>query len=188
MVDIVFLQGMFYTAGAISVILAAANYVVTARSNQRNMAHTLETRHAQLLMGLFQGLWNRDSSKSLTNVFTQQWAEPDEFWGKLRSDTDLYADYSFVVRYFDSIGYLVRSGFLEPEHVYDMLDGGRPFIMMWGKYGELLKSRRATEGQTYVANLEYLYGEMVRLRRLQGEPLDAHHSRENPRFVGASSH
>ena len=68
MVDIVFLQEMFYTAGAISVILEAINYIVTARANQRNMTHTLETRHAQLLMGLFQGLWNRDSSKNLTNA------------------------------------------------------------------------------------------------------------------------
>ena len=188
MVDIVFLQEAFYTAGAIGVLLAAINYIITARANQRNMNHTLETRHAQLLMGLFQGLWNRESSKSLTNVFTQQWDQPEEFWERLRSDTELYADYSFVVRYFDSIGYLVKSGFLEPKHVYDMLDGGRPFIMLWGKYGDLLRSRRVTEGQVFMANLEYLYDEMVRLRQMHGEPLDAHHSRENPRFVGASSH
>jgi hypothetical protein len=188
MVDIIFLQETFYTAGAIGVLLAAINYIITARANQRNMKHTLETRHAQLLMGLFQGLWNRDSSKSLTNVFTQQWNKPEEFWERLRTDTDLYADYSFVVRYFDSIGYLVKSGFLESEQVYDMLDGGRPFIMMWSKYGDLLKSRRLTEGQAYAVNLEYLYDEMVRLRKLHGEPLDAHHSRSDPRDIGASSH
>lgn len=172
------LQSAFYMAGALGVLLAAVYYTLTLRTNQENMRHTLETRHAQLLMGLFQAFWNRESSKCLTNVFTQKWSEPGEFWERLRGDIDLYADYTFMVRYFDSIGYLVKSGFLEAEQVYDILDGGRPFILMWNKYGDMIKTRRATEGPTYAANLEYLYDEMARLRRANGLTLEAHHIRE----------
>ena len=179
MADIMMLQSAFYMAGACSVLIASIYYVLTLRTNQHNTKHTLETRQAQLLMGLFQVFWNRESSKSLTTVFTQQWKEPDEFWNHLREDSDLYADYSFTLRYFDSIGYLVKSGFLQPEQVYDILDGGRPFILMWRKYGELIKTRRKTEGPIYAVNLEYLYNEMVNLRKKQGVTLEAHHIREN---------
>ena len=179
MVDILVLQSAFYMAGAASVVVAVVYYILTLRTNQRNFKHTLETRQAQLLMGLFQVFWNKDSSRSLTTVFTQQWDEPEEFWNHLRVDPDLYADYSFTLRYFDSIGYLVKSGFLKPEQVYDILDGGRPFILMWGKYGDLIKARRVTEGPIYAVNLEYLYDEMVRLRKSRGVTLEAHHIREN---------
>jgi len=178
MVDITVFQEVFYTAGALSVIVASVYYTITLRGNQRNFKHTLETRQAQLLMGLFQAFWDKDNSRSLTNVFSQTWDTPDEFWERLRDDTNLYADYSHMLRYFDSIGYLVRSGFLDSRQVYDILDGGRPFILMWGKYVDLIRSRRVTEGASYAVNLEYIYGEMIRLRGLNGEPVVAHHSGE----------
>lgn len=188
MVDLMVLQSTFYMAGALSVVLAAIYYIFTLRTTQRNFRDTLETRQAQLLMGLFQVFWNKDSSKSLTSVFTQTWNKPEEFWNNLREDKDLYADYSFTLRYFDSIGYLVKSGFLHPEQVYDILDGGRPFILMWNKYGDLIKARRVTEGPVYAVNLEYLYDEMIKLRKSRGVTLVAHHSREkmNPIYTDES--
>jgi hypothetical protein len=67
MVDILVLQSAFYMAGAASVVVAVVYYILTLRTNQRNFKHTLETRQAQLLMGLFQVFWNKDSSSELDN-------------------------------------------------------------------------------------------------------------------------
>jgi len=88
MVDVVLLQSASYVAAAIGVCVAAFYYVMTLRSQQRNMKATLQTREAQLFMMLYNKTSSEEFTKHLLNIDSMEWSSYDDFKAKVIGDPE----------------------------------------------------------------------------------------------------
>lgn len=64
---------------ATSVTIAAVYYVLTLRTSQRNMKHTLETRQTQLFMQIFQRFQEPDFTTQYSTLLNREWKDTEDY-------------------------------------------------------------------------------------------------------------
>jgi hypothetical protein len=183
MVDLAEIQAAYYMVAATGVLVAAAYYVMTLRTNQKNQEislknqklmlkaqeqstkaqqQNLETRQAQLFMDVFSYYHNPEFNKNFLMGLYKDWSNYDE-WNRDRSDPIIGPARMSVNGYFEGIGVLVQRGLLSTEIVHEILGGG--IIMWWNKHSGFIKEFRVRSGlPTYADQVEYLYDEMMKFR------------------------
>jgi hypothetical protein len=165
MVEITY-QMVLSTLQTLSLGVGVIYYIMTLQNTRRNQQLTLETRQAQLLMQIYQELISEANLKTWHETMSWDFEDFDDFERKY-SDSDCFAKRYSVMRMFDGVGLLLRDGLLDADRVYDLIDSA--VLQQWRKWGPIVKETRtrypwpdAEEG------FEYLYDEMMKVRRKRG--------------------
>jgi hypothetical protein len=165
MVEITY-QMVLSTLQTLSLGVGVIYYIMTLQNTRRNQQLTLETRQAQLMMQIYQELISEANLKTWNETMSWEFEDFDDFERKY-SDPDSFAKRYSVMRMFDGVGLLLRDGLLDVDKVYDLIDSA--VLQQWRKWGPIVKETRtrypwpdAEEG------FEYLYDEMMKVRRKRG--------------------
>lgn len=103
------LTGLSITAS----IIYYAKVLSNANKTQRMQ---LETRQAQLFMGLYETYRSPEFRKQWTNILKQEYTDFDDFWERygLENNPEAWADWQSVASFFHGMGILVKKGLIEP--------------------------------------------------------------------------
>ena len=158
MVDLVVLQSLSYTAGAISVILGVIYYMINLRETTRN-------RRVTLTNALMQQFLSEEVSKRWIEIMQAEWEDFDDFFKKYDStvNLDFYAKRDSFFRTFDIWGYQYMSGYLDIGTLWTVCNEALPFT--WMKYGPIIEEYKARGGYSIhtFEHFEYLAYEMSKM-------------------------
>jgi hypothetical protein len=189
MVDLALLQSVSYIAGALGVCVAAVYYMMNIRISQRNQELTLkaleqsaraqeltlksqeqnlETRQAQLFMGIYDRSQEVEFLKNWNQVMGRDLKEAEALWDM----ESVWSDYSWtsIAKYFEGIGVLVKRGLVSADLVYDYM----PTLVtsFWERYAPLVgRIREAKSWPQAALMIEYLAVEMEKVARERGNPI-----------------
>jgi hypothetical protein len=144
--------GVVVTAASVSV--AAIYYVLTLRTNQRNLKANLDTRQAQLYMQLYQTTLSRDYMDSQYNVSRMNMKTVDDY-KRMMNDPNMYRDFFTEGMWHEGAGVLLREGLID-IHTVSLLKSGQ-IIWWWDYFGEvILKVRKEFGFPRFMIEAEYL--------------------------------
>jgi hypothetical protein len=160
-VDLVILQSVSYVAAAIGVVLAAVNYVITSRREEKRSQQTLETRQAQMFMNIYQQVTSKDYIQAMNKAFEDTqwstWEELQDHW----KDKEFREAFNVIGTYYEGLGVLVREGFLNIRLVALLICGST--LRYWGKLGPIvMDARKGMAYSRFASESEYLYDELVK--------------------------
>ena len=101
--------GVLVTAASVTV--AAVYYVFTLRTNQRNLKINLETRQAQFMNQISDGLTSLESSRSLLETMNIEWTDWDDFekrWGSTGDNLEGAAGRYSIMNKLENVGGLIE--------------------------------------------------------------------------------
>jgi predicted Holliday junction resolvase-like endonuclease len=122
--------GVLVTAASVSV--AAIYYVMTLRSQQRNMKATLQTREAQLFMTLHSNTSSEEFSRHLINIHSAKWNSYEDFKAKIINDPKKAVSLQVIVSTWEGIGVLVRENLIDVKLI--ALYCAWPTRRLWEKF------------------------------------------------------
>jgi hypothetical protein len=158
MVDLVVLQSLSYTAGAISVILGVIYYMINLRETTRN-------RRVTLTNALIQSFVSEEVSRRWLEIMQAEWEDFDDFYRKYDStvNLDFYAKRDSFFRTFDIFGYQYMSGYLDIGTLWTVCNEAVAFT--WVKYGPIIDEYKARGVYTKheFEHFEYLAYEMYKM-------------------------
>ncbi|OGD58867.1 hypothetical protein A3K78_01590 [Candidatus Bathyarchaeota archaeon RBG_13_52_12] len=158
MVDLVVLQSLSYTAGAISVILGVIYYMINLRETMRN-------RRVTLTNALMQQFLSEEGSRLWIDIMQAEWEDFDDFYRKYDSSVNpgFYAKRDTYFRTFDIFGYQYMSGYLDIGTLWTICNEAVP--LTWMKYGPIIEEYKARGGYTkhVFEHFEYLAYEMSKM-------------------------
>ena len=179
MVDLAEIQAAYYMVAATGVLVAAFYYVYNMRISQRNSAlaikaqeQTLETRQAQLFMGIFQTMASKEFQTDFEEIVHQwKWSDYEDYMRKYGPFQNAVENgkHATIFMLYDGIGTLLRHGLIDSELVYDLTYAGS--IALWEKFLPLVTGWRANYSAPQIyRDFEFLYTEMVKMRDAKGHP------------------
>jgi hypothetical protein len=158
MVDLVVLQSLSYTAGAISVVLGVIYYMINLRETTRNRRVTLTNTLMQILL-------SEEGARRWEELMQAKWENFDDFYKKYDSTVNLdhYAKRDSFCRTFDIFGYQYMSGYLDIGTLWTICNEAVPFT--WVKYGPIIEEykKRGLYTKHVYEHFEYLAYEMSKM-------------------------
>ena len=154
----------------LSVSFAALEYVLNLRSTQKNMKiqlenmkATLDTRQAELFIGLYQRYTDIEFWRSWNEIGTWEFKDFDDYQAKYGAETNPEGNLkaNVVASYFESIGVLVKRGFIDVTLVDDLMSSY--IISWWRRFGPVCLEGRKVYGSTLGEYQEYLYNEVLKV-------------------------
>ena len=106
----------------------------------------IETRQAQLFMGIYQSWILKDNLKDMEKWLAWEWTDFDDFmtrYGPEENPED-HASWDRMIYYFEGIGLMVKQGLVNPDTVFELL--GLVTLFLWDKYHPLLLQMRENVG------------------------------------------
>ena len=136
MVDLVVLQSLSYTAGALSVILGVIYYMINLRETTRN-------RRVTLTNALMQQFITEETNKQWIEIMQVEWEDFDDYFKKYDSvvNPDFYAKRDLFCRSYDLFGYQYVSGYLDMGTLWTVVNEG--VTETWRKYGPIYEEYKA---------------------------------------------
>jgi hypothetical protein len=160
--------GVLVTATSVSI--AAIYYIMTLRTQQKNMKLTLETRRIGLIDNISSRLQGLEGQRNYQEVMNYEWTDYEDFIRKYgsRYNQEAAAKRNFFYGTYDSLGAMLRKGMVEKEDLYD--HGLYMVIEFWAKYRSIIEeSRKRLHGSFWLSDLEYLANEMMKVH-LKNDP------------------
>jgi hypothetical protein len=152
--------------GGLSVGVAAIYYIITLRTQQKNMNLTLETRRVGLIDSIATRIVNRDGYHDYFELLRYEWKDYEDFEKKYGTENNVDASakrYSLFNSY-DTVGMMLRREMVDADDLYDMGLSGVVFI--WAKYKPIIEEgRRRYLGKKYFENFEFLAEELYRIAK-----------------------
>ena len=169
MVDLGLLQSVSYIAGALGVCVAAAYYVLTLRTTQRNVQTTLETRHTQILLQLMDNL-KKDQPIWTKFMFTYKWSNLEDYLKKYgpEGNPEAWDEQLRLCINFEGLGIIISKGLIDVSIVYEMY--GDWVLRYWEKWTPIVLELRRTYGPEFFEWFEYLVGELKKYRLVKYGP------------------
>ena len=145
------------------VIAGFSYYVLTVRNNQRNQAHQLETRRAQLYMTMFNTINNQEIWKLIHEISEYNYTDYDDFMQKYgpTHNPEAFEKLTKVWWFFTEMGTLVYRGFITVNDCIHLI-GDQP-IEEWSRFETAIVGLREhffASGRGY-QTFEYLAKTMV---------------------------
>ena len=145
---------------ATSVTIAAIYYVLTLRTNQRNLKANLETRQAQLLMAVYDKLAEPQFVEMWVNVVNTDYTNFSEFKKKFVENPEMLKALYIMAMRFEGFGLLVRDGLLDIRHVALLFAGVT--IKYFEKLKPVLSELREEQGYSrFMDQTEFLYNRLM---------------------------
>ena len=162
MVDLVVLQSLSYTAGAISVVLGVIYYAINLRESRRNGRITLANSLTQRMETLeFHRIW--------ADLISYEWKDYDDFEKKYGTDNnqESYARRISMWRTYNGLGSMLKNNMINAEVLHD--HGGDNSIWMWAKFESIIRKQRKLyhTGDSFLWGFEYLAGEMMKVAKMR---------------------
>jgi hypothetical protein len=145
------------------VIAGFSYYVLTVRNSRKS--HEL-----QIFMTILDGLNSEDKQKAWAELLNSEVKDYDDFLQKYDStiNPEHYGKRASVWSYYNSIGYLLMSGRISIDIVYDLL--GLPAVLQWNKWGGIILEIREKQAlPQYFKGFEYLVDELRKYQKRNSE-------------------
>jgi len=142
MVDLVVLQTLSYTAGAISVVLGVIYYGINLREQTRN-------RRVALASNLLSSLNSKEGVRDYYELLSMQWTDFDDFYSKYDSSVN---PENFIKRahWFyicEHVGWQYRQGLVDLDTIN--VAGGLNIATIWRKFKPIYDEYLKREGFTF---------------------------------------
>jgi hypothetical protein len=173
MVSLDEIQTAYYMVAATGVLIAAAYYIINIRSQQSNIRTTLETRQAQLFMGVYQTYVTKELHRDIETVLSAKFVDYEDWLSKYGPDInpDEHAKFDSVLSYMEGLGSLVKRGLIDPSYVVELL--GLEVLYTHQKYEKIISGMRRAFPFLYT-DFDALYESV---KKVIPEPkLEARHS------------
>jgi len=172
MVSLEEIQAAYYMVAVTGVLVAAAYYVMTLRTTQRNLRANLETRQAQLFMDIYKTYSSKEYQKDREQMqLLWEFEGVQDFVQKYgaRANPDEHAKWDTQVAQFVGIGTLARMGLIKPDLVFDLIYDS--VIVFYEKFQPVIQELRKYYIANFAQDAEYLYNEMKRIANERGLPI-----------------
>ena len=154
---------MSYVAGALGVLLAAINYVISTRNADK-------ARQATLFMGIFKDFTSEELPRKAGELYSMTWIDFPDFQRKYDAvvDPENNVKRHVLWYWFDGIGVLVKKGLIDKDLVYQNL--GYDVTIHWAKWGPIIGEYKklGDMGPDWLDGFEYLAGVIEKMRREKG--------------------
>jgi len=155
MVDLVLLQSVSYVAAAIGVLIAAIYYMLTLRTNQRNM-------RINITNNLMQTIFSPEACRNILDLMHMEWTDYGDFENRYGTENNPDSA-SIRISYwatFNVLGELLRKGVVDADTLYTTI--GWFVVMLWQKFELVVKEhRRRYMSRDQWTGFEYLAGRML---------------------------
>ena len=123
MVSIQEIQAAYDIVALTGVLVAAIYHVIELRAQRINMKTTLETRQAQLFMGIYQTYVTKELHRDIEIVLNAQFTDFEDWLSKYgpKSNPEVHAKFDSVLSYMEGLGCLVKRGLIDPSYVVELL-------------------------------------------------------------------
>ncbi len=161
MVEPVSLQTVLTYLTLISIPVGVFYHIMTLNNTRKNQKLQLETRQAQLYMGLINTLRSPEFRRQWHIAESATWKDHDDFTEKYGpgKNPEVLAATTSVFAFFDSVGTLVKKKLID----VDLVDGllAISLIVTWKRYESILKGdREYFQSPDLWEDFEYIYDEI----------------------------
>ena len=146
---------------ATSVTIAAIYYILTLRTNQRNIKMNLETRQAQLFMQLYTTFTSYEFKTKWHEIMhVWEWKDYEDYWAKYGpSHPEEWSKLDFIATFFEGVGVLVERGLVDVTIVDDLMSG--QVVSTWERFAPVTVEFRERMNWPQTSEWwEYLYREV----------------------------
>jgi isopentenyl diphosphate isomerase/L-lactate dehydrogenase-like FMN-dependent dehydrogenase len=153
------------SAAAIATVVGVRSYIVSNKRAQETRDRELETRRISLIDSMASRLQTPEAMKIYQEIMNYEWRDYEDYVRKYGSAYNMEAAAKRLGTWnvYNSVGAMLRKGIVEPEDVYDL--GAHGIVQLWVKYRSIIEeSRRRINGQDWLRDLEYLAGEMTKVK------------------------
>jgi hypothetical protein len=161
------IQAAYYMVAATGVLVAAIYYIYTMRINQRTQQlalkaqqQNLETRQAQLFMGIYQSFYSKDFMDAEPLLNKIKFETADDYAELQKEGGKKYKAFGIFGYYYEGMGLLVRENLVDIRLVSQLMSGN--VIWYWERFGQGVKdSRREFTWPRMAVEVEYLYNRII---------------------------
>ena len=138
-----------------------------------------KTREAQLFMSIYNNHIALPTQTIAVELMHQwEWKDYDDFMEKysLPNNLEAHAKWTHYFSSLEGLGILLRKGLIDADLIYSTQYGS--IIMIWERFLPIIEIWRETVGSHLYEDPEFLYNEMVRMRKQRGHPETISESRK----------
>ncbi|MGD0805710.1 MAG: hypothetical protein ABSA11_16740 [Candidatus Bathyarchaeia archaeon] len=159
---------------AASVTVAAIYYMFTLRINMRTQQlalktqeQNLDTRQAQLFMGIYEAMYSESFQKSCAESIYMNCRDINEYISMIE-DPQRSTKFGIFGMWLEGQGVLVKEGFVDVKLVSELVGG--IIVMWWKKWGPfILEFRKIGDNSRHMVEAEYLVRRVVEYGGLHPE-------------------
>ena len=143
----------------ISVPIGVFYHIMTLRNTRKNQELQLETRQAQLYMGLINTLMSSEFRRQWHLAESAEWTDHADYTKKYIPGSEVLTAVTVMFTFFDSIGSLVKKKLID----IDLIDGSLALsiVIMWRLYEPvIIGDRPYFQTPTIWEDFEYIYKEI----------------------------
>jgi len=158
MVDIVFYQSISYIAVALGVCLAAIDYTVSQRWQNKNRKTTVTTN-------IINPFYTKENALLYDQLNKMEWKDFNDFTSKYdsRVNPENWAVRHYFWGAYDVLGYQWKEGLVDIGLI-SRLTGGR-IELTWKRFGPIIKEYRKTDwSEDRYKDFEDLARELIKIR------------------------
>jgi hypothetical protein len=155
------------TCGVVGTLIAATiavrSYVNSNKRAEEARKREIETRQAQLFMGLYQSYYSKDFMEAEYGMRKIELKKAEDSL-KMWENFDGYSAWSTLVTYYEGIGVLVREGLIDIGLVSKLMSGG--IVSYWEKNrAGFIDFRERFNWPRACIEVEYLYNRVIEYGR-----------------------
>jgi hypothetical protein len=160
MVDQLTIQTISVLVAAASVVAFVTNSILTSRREEKRSQQSLESRQAQLFMGIYQQIMSPAFSEA-EYTLSQVKLNDMKDWEEMMRDREQFKAFNIYGFVFNGIGVLVKENLID-LHLPMMFYGGG-VVFFWRKFGPYVREARVRwSAPSLLVQLEELYDLVVR--------------------------
>ena len=166
MVDLVVLQTLSYTAGALSVVLGVIYYALNLREINRNRRITLTSTMMQPFM-------TEQGTRQYVDLMSMEWSDLEDYKKKYdsRTNPENFAKRIAMWNLCENLGKLYREGMIDLDTLYG---GTNTIHWVWVKFKPIIEMYRGTDYSEHAfANFQYVAEKLEEYHRKKyGEDME----------------
>jgi hypothetical protein len=146
----------------LSIAASIVYYASVLRNQNKTQQMQLETRQAQLYMGLINTLRSPEFRRQWHITEAAEWEDYEDFSIKYSAENnpEVLAAFTSVWAFFESVGTLVKKGLIDVSFVDGFLAGS--IVLAWRWFEPLLIGDRELFGANLWGDFEYIYHEIMK--------------------------
>ena len=152
---------------AFGIIVGVAYYIMNIKNNQRNQRLTLETRHAQLYMTMFDVIYDQEIWRHLNEIRQYTYTDYNDFMEKYGpiKNPEAYSKLTKVWWFFTEMGTLVYRGLITVDDCINLISITP--IEIWSQFNVAIQGLREHYFPAAGAYVSFEYLAKVMMSRVE---------------------
>lgn len=161
------LTGLGLTASIVYYANILNNANKTRELQLKTQQQAEETRQTQLYMRLWEKWVSEDFLRHFVKTYEWEFDNYEDWLKKYgpKNNPEAWLSYALIETFFEGVGVLVKRGFLDVSIVDDFMSSD--LESYWLRMKPVVDGFRSTEIPTWAEHTEYLYNEVMKIRRQQ---------------------